>query len=54
MVDSNYIIVKVKVKFWFKMYLYGLALFSYMSGLIPDWEKFDKMADKGIDLKVVS
>ena len=54
MANSNCIIIKVKVKFWFKMYLYGLVLFSYMSGLIPDWKKFNKMVDKGIELKIVS
>jgi hypothetical protein len=45
--------IRCKVSFWLKMYLYGVKLFSYMSGLPPDFEKVNGAIKKGVKFEVI-
>lgn len=45
------IYVKIKIAWWIKPYLFGVAVTAHITKQIPDWEKVHKTVAKGIKCK---
>lgn len=44
--------IQLKVSWWFKLWLEGFILVAQLSGRVPDPEKVEAMAKRGIKVKV--
>ena len=43
--------IQLKVSWWFKLWIAGLILAAQLSGRVPDPEKVEAMARRGIKVK---
>lgn len=46
--------IQLKVSWWFRLWLEGLILVTQLSGRVPDPEKVDAMAKRGIKAKALT
>lgn len=47
------ITIRVKVKWWLKLYLSGLSMVCWLTGNEPDWDKVNAWVERGIELEKV-
>jgi len=50
MANGN-LIVKVKMAWWFKPYLYGIATMAAITGAEPDWDRVNYWVKRAMKLK---
>ncbi|MDV5861385.1 hypothetical protein QM298_10745 [Pseudomonas mendocina] len=43
---------RVTFAWWWRPYVYGVAMTCWLTGLEPDWQKVYRMADKAIRIKI--
>ena len=41
------LVLKIKLKWWLKLYLKGLTLFCKLTGEVPDWDKVESVCKNG-------
>lgn len=46
-------VMQVKVRWWLRLYLYGVALTSYLTGMEPDYAKVQKWINRGVKSRLV-
>jgi hypothetical protein len=45
--------IKIKRAWWLRPYLYGVLIFSYMTGMQPDFEKVARTAARGFKVDLL-
>lgn len=53
MASNAVVMLRIRVAWWFKPYVWGLMTTSWLTGLEPDWEKFGKVVERAVSLEPV-
>jgi hypothetical protein len=53
MTNKEYVVFKIRFKWWLKPYLHTLAFFCKLHNCEPDFEKLKKIVEKGTVIELI-